>query len=55
MRNSRQEKAQSDMPMGPLCGCVCVSTGDKLEQRHSAGISVNTLAIHSLYAYKMVK
>lgn len=55
MRNGRQEKAQSDMPMGPLCMCVCVSTGDELEPRQSTWISVNTLAIHSLYAYKMVK
>ena len=44
MRNGRQEKAQSDIPMGPVsvcvgaCGCVRESTGDALVPRQGAGI-----------------
>ena len=63
MRNGRQEKAQSDIPMGPVAACVracvCVCVCERNNRGHVGAETrywdkVNTFAIHSLYAYMMV-
>lgn len=45
MRNGRQEKAQSDIPMGPLR--MCVLTGDKPEPR----LSLDVFALGSAWIH----
>lgn len=66
MRNGRQEKAQSDIPMGPvslfvfssLCACVhecvCLNRG-QIGAKSRCWDEVNTLAIHGLLEYMMVR